>query len=167
MSDGLEERDSETDDLDEAVLVEVLSVRVAGAVFGLPVDRVRSVIRVPVITRLPFPPPATLGVASVRGSLIPVIDLGERLLNRPSSRTGRLVLVEDPASPQEIGLLVDAVVGLASGPLQTDDIPAEVEASLPPGWVAGLLAPAPDSLITLLELEPVLAVGVPTEKEQR
>jgi purine-binding chemotaxis protein CheW len=152
---------------DEENLVEVLAVSVGGAQFGLPVERVTGVIRVPSITRLPFPPPDILGVASVRGTLVPVLDLGARLLRRPASRHGRVVLVEEPSAGQPMGLLVDSVVGLVSGTPGTGAIPPEIEASLPNGWVAGILAAEADDLTTLLELEPVLAASAPTDKEQR
>jgi chemotaxis signal transduction protein len=147
--------------------VEVLAVRVGGADFGIRVERVHSVIRVPAITRLPFPPPSIVGVVSVRGSLVPVLDLGDRLLGRPAARSGRIVLVDDGDAGQTIGLLVDGVVSLVTGSLDVQDVPAEVEASLPAGWVTGILRAPDEQLITLLDLEPVLAVGVPTDKEQR
>jgi chemotaxis signal transduction protein len=147
--------------------VEVLAVSVGGAEFGLPVERVTGVIRVPTLTRIPFPPPSIIGVVSVRGTLVPVLDLGDRLLGRAADRDGRVVLVEEAGSTQQMGLLVDAVIGLMSGAPREGELPPEIEASLPRGWVAGILASDSERLITLLELEPVLAVGAPTDKEQR
>lgn len=145
---------------------EALSILVGGVEFGLPVEWVRTVIRLPPITRLPFPPPAVLGVASVQGVIVPVVDLGERLLGRPSPRDGRLVMVVDPKTGQSYGLLVEQVRTLVAGGASRPEAPGEVEVSLPPGWVAGLLAPSADRIITLLDLEPVLAVGASTDKEQ-
>ena len=43
--------------------------------FGINVFKVREVIRVPQITRAPDMPPAVEGMASLRGMLVPVIDL--------------------------------------------------------------------------------------------
>jgi chemotaxis signal transduction protein len=147
--------------------VEVLAVRVGGTEFGLPVQAIRTVLHVPTITRLPFPPPSVVGVASVRGSVVPVMDLAERLLGSPGSRTGRLVLIEDAASGHSIGLLVDDVIGLVAGGMKALEPPPEVEASLPAGWIAGILSPDADRLITLLQLAPVLDVSATTDKEQR
>ncbi|CAN5704536.1 chemotaxis protein CheW [soil metagenome] len=162
--DGVAEQQPLTEDMES---VELLAVLVSGVEFGIPVDAVCSVITVPAITRLPFPPPSVAGVASVRGTLVPVLDLGERLLRSASSRTGRLVLVEDFTTGQQIGLLVDAVLGLVAGHLRSLTPPPEVEASLPFGWIEGIVSPEPDRLITLLNLEPVLAVSTPTDKEQQ
>jgi purine-binding chemotaxis protein CheW len=151
----------------QVAAVEVLAVLVAGTEFGIPVQAVRTVLHVPTITRLPFPPPSIVGVASVRGSVIPVMDLGERLLGSPGSRTGRLVLIEDAATGHAIGLLVDAVIGIVAGGIEAREPPPEVEASLPAGWIEGILSPDADRLITLLQLAPVLAVSATTDKEQR
>ena len=63
-------------------------------------------------------------------------------------------------------LLVDAVTSLVPTGTQRSSAPPEVEATLPAGWIAGVLSPDPDRLITLLELEPVLAVSPTTDKEQ-
>jgi purine-binding chemotaxis protein CheW len=166
MSDRVE-ADAQARSDQRPATVEVLAVRVAGTEFGIPLQAVRSVLHVPGITRLPFPPPSIVGVASVRGSLIPVMDLGERLLGSPASRTGRLVLIEDEATGHPMGLMVDAVIGLVGGGVETRETPPEVEASLPAGWIEGILSPDSDRLITLLQLAPVLAVSATTDKEQR
>lgn len=142
-------------------------VRLGGAEFGLEVRRVSEVLRVPPITRLPFPPPTLLGIVSIRGTLVPVMDLGERLLGRPADRDGRLVVVRDPEREGWVGLLVDAVLDLIPLEAAGAEPPAEVEASLPAGWIIGVLAPGPDRLVTLLELTNVLDLHNPAAEESR
>jgi purine-binding chemotaxis protein CheW len=146
---------------------EVVAVRVGETDFGISVERVREVLRVPPLTRLPFPPPAVLGVAGVRGGVLPVVDLAQRLLGHPADRDGRLVVVEDPAADDEVALLVDSVPGLvrASGAAQAP--PPEVEASLPAGWIAGVIVTDAGRLITVLDLAPVLDLTESTDKERR
>lgn len=146
---------------------EVIAVRLGGTDFGIPVERVREVLRVPPLTRLPFPPPTVLGVAGVRGGVLPVLDLGQRLLGQPADRDGRLVVVDDPAEGDEVALLVDSVPGLvrASGAAQAP--PPEVEASLPSGWIAGVIVADADRLVTVLDLAHVLDLTESTDKERR
>jgi purine-binding chemotaxis protein CheW len=150
--------------LDEA---EFVAVRLGDTEFGLPVERVREVLRVPPITRLPFPPPSILGVAGVRGAVLPVMDLGERLLGAAADRDGRLVVVEDPESGSEVALLVDAVPGLASAAESDASPPAEVDASLPAGWIAGVIVSRAGRLVTLLDLAAILAHPDSSGKESR
>lgn len=144
----------------------ILAVTAAGAEFGLPVDSVQEVVRVPPVTRLPFPPPTIRGVTSVRGEVVTVMDLGMRLLGRSSDPERRLVVVTDPRTGEKVGLLVQEVAGLVSGD-DRHETPPETEVSLPAGWVDRLVAPAPDRLVTVLRLEPVLALHESTNRESR
>lgn len=142
-------------------------VRVGGVEFGIEVRRVREVLRAPPITRVPYPPPAVLGIVSVRGMLIPVVDLGERLLGKPSTRDGRLVIVRDPEQEGSIGLLVDGVLDLIPLNDSGSEPPPEVEASLPSGWILRILSPDEERIVTLLELSRVLDIQPPSVEEQR
>lgn len=144
----------------------ILAVTAAGTEFGLPVDSVREVVRVPPVTRLPFPPPTIRGVTSVRGEIVTVMDLGMRLLGRSSEPERRLVVVDDPRTGEKVGLLVQEVAGLVSGD-EGRDPPPETEASLPAGWIDRLIAPTPDRLVTVLRLEPVLALHDSTRRDSR
>lgn len=134
---------------------EAVAVRLGAAEFALPLPRVRAVLRPPPITRTPFPPPDVCGVVQVRGALLAVLDLGTRLRGRPARRPGRLVVVAG-AAPEPVALLVDAVNGLVAVPALPLPPPAEAEAPLPEGWLAGVLRPAPGRLVTLLNLDAVL-----------
>lgn len=148
---------------DERALV----VRLGRTEFGIDVRQVREVLRPPEITRLPFPPPTILGIVSVRGTLVPVMDLGARLIDTPSSRTGRLVVVHENGNGSAVGLLVDEVLELVSLHGTTREPPAEVEASLPDGWIQGVLSPTEDRLVTLLSLSHVLDLPSPIAQESR
>lgn len=142
-------------------------VRLGDTEFGIDVRRVREILRVPHITRLPFPPPTLLGIVSVRGTLVPVMDLGERLLRRPADRDGRLVVVRDPDREGSIGLLVDAVRDLIALDAAPQEPPPEVEASLPAGWIIDVLSPQPERLVTLLDLTRVLDLNNSPAQEGR
>lgn len=142
-------------------------VRLGEIEFGIDVRRVREVLRVPPITRLPFPPPSILGIASVRGTLVPIMDLGQRLLDRPADPLGRMVVVRDPDREGSIGLLVDAVLDLIPLEQAAQEPPAEVESSMPAGWILGVIAVDSTRLVTLLELTNVLDLHNPAAEENR
>jgi twitching motility protein PilI len=76
-----------------------------------PRDDVREVITVPKVTRVPGAKPWMLGVANVRGSLLPVTDLG--LLfgqeSTPEQRDQRVLVFNSDRVPA--GVLVDEVAG--------------------------------------------------------
>jgi purine-binding chemotaxis protein CheW len=142
-------------------------VRLGETEFGIDVRRVREVLRMPAITRLPFPPPTILGIVSIRGTLVPVMDLGARLLGCPADRQGRLVVVRDPERDGSVGLLVDEVLDLAPMEEAAHEPPPEVEASLPSGWILGVLSPESSRLVTLLDLTHVLDLKTLAAEEKR
>jgi purine-binding chemotaxis protein CheW len=132
-------------------------VRLGVAEFGLPIGEVREVLRRPELSRVPFPPPHVCGVLALRGSIVPVVDLGLRLLDRPAERPGVVVVVLDPDTHESLGLLCDRVAGLIeAGEALAMAAPPEAEATLPPGWVKGVLVPEPDRPVALLDLHLVL-----------
>ena len=69
-----------------------------------------EILRPPPITEVPRAPTQVIGVISVRGKLVTVVDLRRRLASprRPSIGESRILLVESGAGEQ-IGLLVDEV----------------------------------------------------------
>lgn len=131
---------------------DLLALRLGDARFGLWVDEVLEIVRTPPISRLPLPHPELAGVTSVRGDVIPVLDLGSRLLGAAARRPGRLVLVRHDETQTILGLLVDDVETLVS--VARDEIrepPAAAEAALPPELVSGVVAHE-DGVVTILHL---------------
>jgi chemotaxis signal transduction protein len=135
--------------------VSTLSVSVGGAEFGIPAERVREVLRPPPVTRVPFALDGVLGIAQVRGTVLAVVDLGERLGLAPVGGAGRLVVVWG-GGREAVGLLVDRVVGLLEEDGDEEDAPDEAAAALPPGWLAGIAVPRSGRRVALLHLERVL-----------
>ena len=88
-----------------------LGFRIAQMWMVTPKDDVREVITPLPLTRVPGARPWMLGVANLRGSLLPVCDLG-RLLGHEHDRTGsttRLLVYNSDQVP--VGFLVDEVGG--------------------------------------------------------
>ena len=94
---------------DDVVLFEA-----AGERFALPAAQVMEIVQPPAITRVPHSPPNLLGVANLRGRVLPVVSVGG-LLGHPHaeiSRATRVVFVEG-VSP--VGLVVDTVLTIGKG----------------------------------------------------
>ena len=90
--------------------VEYLAFVLAGDTYAAPVERVREIVKPPRLTPVPRAPEATMGIVSVRGQLVTVIDLRRklRLAESQSSRRTRILLVEAPWG-ELLGLYVDEV----------------------------------------------------------
>jgi purine-binding chemotaxis protein CheW len=89
-----------------------LTFFVAREEYAIDVLQVREVVGLAPITRVPSTPSQVRGVVNLRGSVVPVVDLGLRFGGAELASTRRtcIVVVEPtPGSDQVVGLLVDAV----------------------------------------------------------
>jgi len=131
---------------------EFLCFELAGAPYALPVGELREIARLRALTPLPRAALDVLGIASLRGQVICVIDLRRRLglPAEPPGRSARLAIVSDPERGL-CGLLVDRVCGV-----QRSDASQLRPAGAAGGRaVAGLLARG-GGFATLLDLARVL-----------
>src|SRR5690349_9575702 len=62
----------------------LLIFQLAGGSFGLRLALVAEIIRLPELVRVPLVPPSLLGVANLRGIVLPVVSL-RRLMNLPDA----------------------------------------------------------------------------------
>lgn len=106
----------------------LLALGVGDKSFGLPSGIVREVARMPRLARVPHAPPALMGLANIRGAVVPVLSLAT-LVERPSGGERRVVIV-DQGEP--VGLAVDQVSTLldANG-LQAIDVASLISNSIP------------------------------------
>lgn len=90
----------------------VLTFVVGRETYGVDIARIREIIKVREITEVPRAPAFLLGIISVRGAIIPVVDLRLRLKlgATPVTRAARILVVDRDGEP--FGLLVDAVTGV-------------------------------------------------------
>jgi purine-binding chemotaxis protein CheW len=142
-------------------LTQIVVLRCGEVFLGLPIDRVREIVLVPDITPVPESGDVVRGIINLRGKILPVLDLGQRLgvSRAPRDRSGRIVVVEQ-AADHLLGLLVDD----ASEVLRI----TEGAVSPPPELLSGILgagvrsvARCEERLILLLDLETVLALDGP------
>jgi purine-binding chemotaxis protein CheW len=82
----------------------LLLVDLGGATYGLDADQVREIVPLLPATRLPGAPRHVKGVVNLRGQLLTVCDLGERLTGRSDGST---VVLQ--AGDRALGILVDDV----------------------------------------------------------
>lgn len=77
--------------------------------YGLDIQSVREINRLIDITPIPLAPEFVDGIINLRGSIIPVVNLGQRFnLDRAGqSKDARIVVVESDANT--VGLVVDEV----------------------------------------------------------
>lgn len=116
-----------------------LAVRAGPRWLALPATAIREVVLKGSLTRIPLSPPHVLGVAVIRGRVVPVISLegtlGVAELSELVPTLPRLVVVETTAA--EIAVVVDEVRGITELPLAS--LVDESTGSPRPQWVAAEL----------------------------
>ncbi|MBN2194333.1 MAG: chemotaxis protein CheW [Polyangiaceae bacterium] len=97
-------------DLNRGPVLEFLAFVLDGELYAVQLTKIREILSPPPITEVPRSAPEILGVCSVRGLLVTVIDLRRRLgvTAATVSRRSRILLAESDQG-EVIGLLVDEV----------------------------------------------------------
>ncbi len=135
--------------------------RLAGESYGISIDAVRTIIRVPEITEIPRAPSFVEGIINLRGAIVPVIDLRKRLglPVQPLDRSARIVVVETPDG--QIGLLVDAVTRTLVLSGEQIEPTSPIVVSVDTAYVRGV-GKLEDELVILLDVERVLTADEST-----
>ena len=89
--------------------IELISFEIAGQEFCIDIRSVREIRGWTPATRLPHTPPYVLGVINLRGAVMPVLDLRNRLGLGTTEASTRHVFVVVQDGPRLAGLMVDAV----------------------------------------------------------
>lgn len=110
--------------------------RLADRIYGIELATVREIITFRGATRLPGAPALVAGLVNVRGTIVTVLDLGERLAGASSARPeASVVLVEH--GPKVVGVVVDEVLDVHQ--LADDAMPIDAADLVPGAGVRGVV----------------------------
>lgn len=157
FADGLEQK-AEADMIAPGPELHLLTFMLEREEYGLPITRVREVIRVSEITRVPQAPPHVRGVTNLRGRILAVVEIRSRLGLEAAvvSPAARIVVVE--AHGRVLGLLVDRVSRVTKVPTESvAPVPDDVR-SPDADYLTGV-ARWDSRLIILLDLDRVLLLN--------
>jgi two-component system, chemotaxis family, chemotaxis protein CheV len=122
--------------------------------YGINVFKVREVMRRPAITRAPDMPAAVEGMVSLRGALVPVIDLGKYAHVADESRE---IMVVTEYNGHTQGFLVEAVDTILRIDWSQMRVPPAMLSSQTGGLVTAVTELADGRLVMMLDVEKVLA----------
>jgi twitching motility protein PilI len=89
-----------------------IAFRLAGSSLVVPLDEVVEILEFPPLTHVPMTSPWVRGMANIRGSLLPVIDLGGYLNDSMTKITARTRILVVDHNNVYTGLVVDEVFGM-------------------------------------------------------
>ncbi len=123
--------------------------------FGINVFKVREVMRTPTLTASPDMPSAVKGMVSLRGALVPVVDLAEYVNMQPSSNREIMIVTEYNRHTQ--GFLVEGVDTILRLDWEQMRVPPEMLTANLGGMVTAVTELADGRLVMMLDVERVLA----------
>lgn len=135
--------------------IELLTFQLADQEYSLDIMSVREIRGWTKTTPLPHAPSYMKGVINLRGTVLPVMDLSERLGLKPQKQTDRNVIIVVNHDDVMTGLLVDAVSDIIA--LTDDDLqpPPEMQASTAPNVVSALTL-IDERMIRVLDLSSIV-----------
>lgn len=148
--------DTETESARETeAYLEVLCFRVADETYGIDIMELKEIIKPRETTEVPHAPPFVAGVLSLRGIIIPVFILRERLGLAEAVARGKERIVVVKHGEGLCGLLVDEVTQVVKVPAATIEHPPAVLDGMDREFVNGI-GRHDGGIIILLQLEKVL-----------
>jgi purine-binding chemotaxis protein CheW len=90
---------------------EFLALRLGGELYGVEIERISAILKVPPITPVPRAPDGVMGIITVRGKVVALMDLRPklRLARAPASRLARVLLIPIEGG-ESVGLFVEEVL---------------------------------------------------------
>ena len=135
---------------------QLISFTVGAEEYGLELLRVKEVIRMRQITWLPKAPSCVKGIINLRGDIIPVIDLRDRLGLESQEQTAmtRVIVVE--VEGRLVGMVVDSASQVVRVPSDQFDPPPPMAGMATHGFITGV-AKMDGKLIITIDAESVLS----------
>jgi two-component system, chemotaxis family, chemotaxis protein CheV len=132
-------------------------------VFGVNVFKVREVLRTPTITRAPEMPSAVEGMVSLRGKLVPVVDLAKYAGITVTKKPDIMVVTEYNGQTQ--ALLVEAVDTILRIDWSAMRVPPQMLAGKTAGLVTAVTELPDGRLVMMLDVEQLLADTTQQDQE--
>lgn len=134
-------------------LIQLVSFNLDQEEYGVDVLKVREIIRVPIVTRVPNTPHYVDGVINLRGKVIPIISMRKKfgLMETENDKQTRIMVMD--VDGELMGFTVDAVsevIRISGSEIQPS--PAVVASGIDQECIAGVINQA-DRLLVLLDLE--------------
>ncbi|ABK98505.1 chemotaxis protein CheW [Pelobacter propionicus] len=134
-------------------LIQLVSFNLDQEEYGVDVLKVREIIRVPVLTRVPNTPHYVDGVINLRGKVIPIISMRKKfgLMETENDKQTRIMVMD--VDGELMGFTVDAVsevIRISGSEIQPS--PAVVASGIDQECIAGVINQA-ERLLVLLDLE--------------
>jgi len=142
-------------------LLQIVTFQVGAEVFALDILKVHEIIRFQRLTRVPNLPSYVEGVLNLRGKVIPVVGLRQRMGLERKEPTGTTKIIVASVKDNVLGFMVDSVSEVLR--LRADTIePAPRLSENRQRYISGV-GKVNEQLLLLLDLDKLLSQGTQAE----
>lgn len=132
-----------------------LTFELAGEAYGIEIIKVREIIGMMAITKVPRMPEYVLGVTNLRGKVIPVIDLRLKFSMEFAEQTPETCIIVVDVDGNQMGIKVDRVSEVLDIAATDIEDPPAVDSSIDSSFIKGM-GKAKDRVNILLDIASVL-----------
>ena len=138
--------------------IQLVGFRIGKETFGVPINLVHEIVRLPEITAVPDAPDYIEGVINLRGKIVSIVDLRKRFGESQieASRKNRILVAE--IDRKMVGLIVDAASEVIRLPETEIEAPPEVFQESEVKYVTGV-GKLHGRLVILVDLTKILQKG--------
>ena len=133
---------------------ELIAFRIGGQEFCVNIMSIREIRGWTPATPMPRAPAYVLGVINLRGAVLPIVDLSQRLGMKPAEPTIRHVIIVTQAGSRVVGLLVDAVSDILTVSDENLQPMPDITSDMERNFAKGILS-VEGRMICLMELDAV------------
>lgn len=136
----------------------IVGFRIGRETFGVPIEMVHEIVRMPEITSVPDSPGYVEGVINLRGKIVSVVDLRKRFGEKEiiASKKNRILVAE--VEGKVVGLIVDAASEVLKIPENEVDLPPSLFEEDAMNYVTGV-GKLKGRLVILIDLNKILQKG--------
>ena len=140
-----------------------VTFQLRGGVFALALAEVQEIIRMPALVHVPLSPPGLLGLANLRGTVMPVTGLRE-IFGYPAAErdeSNRVVVISHEGAP--LGLVVDrmeAVVNAQESEIESAESIEEIRSEL----LHGIIRRQDGGMVLILDPTHLVSTGEGTHR---
>jgi purine-binding chemotaxis protein CheW len=140
----------------DSVTNEFVTFSIAGEVFAINMSPVQEIIRVPEIVKVPKSPPSLMGLANLRGKVLPIINLRKvfELPEKNIDEASRAIVVD---LGQTLGFLVDNVSSVINTEETKIETCSEIKSIVKSDFLKGVIKDiAKFKMVMILDIEKVI-----------
>lgn len=130
-----------------------VSFQIESEIFAVTIGEVQEIILVPSVVRVPLSPPSLEGLANLRGTVLPIIDLRDifKFSRLPHTDATRIIVTQQQGV--SMGFIVDRVVSVLT--VEEDEIESagHLQSTVNTDFLNGMIKHEQQGIIMILSLE--------------